>query len=337
MRARTLSLPPRLHTASGAERRVGVELEFAAISARNGAKLVQSLFGGTIEEEDPHRFHIKGGSFGDFTCELDTQFAHRSYAETERNLAPPEPYSFTAMMGDFQAEMRRIYGEISSVVVPCEIVCPPIAITALPRLDDLIEALVAAGAMGTRSSPFYAFGAQLNPEIATDDPAWLTAMLKAYLLVSDWLRAVIAIDTTRQLVAFADPFPNEYVSKVVDPAYWPDRATLMEDFLAWNPTRNRELDLLPLFMTFDPGQVRRKVTDLRVKPRPTFHYRLPDANLGEPGWDIVLEWNRWCVVEKLAERREILDDMGRDYADHHRQLMPAQDWAVRSSEWLVLA
>ena len=32
-------------------------------------------------------------------------------------------------------------------------------------------------------------------------------MLKSYLLLSEWLRAVMVIDTTRRLVTFADPFP----------------------------------------------------------------------------------------------------------------------------------
>lgn len=335
MISRTMTLPPRMTTDEGVMRRVGIELEFAALSARDGARLVQRLFGGEIEQEDPHRYHIKGGTFGDFTCELDTQYAHRSYAESGK--APPDPNSIAALLDSFQTEMRRIFGDVSSLVMPCEIVCPPIPLSQLPRLDDLVEALNQAGAEGTRSSPFYAFGTQLNPEIATRDPAWITAILKAYLLVSEWMRSIIAIDTTRQIVAFADPFPVDYALMVTDPGYWPSMDRLIDDFLEANPTRNRELDMLPLFMELDPQRVRRKISDVRVKARPTFHYRLPDANLGEPGWDLVLEWNRWCVVERLAEKREVLNAMGADFADHTQQLMPAQNWSVRASEWLVLS
>ena len=185
-------------------------------------------------------------------------------------------------------------------------------------------------------NPLYAFGAQLNPEIATVDPEWLTAMLKAYLLLSQWLRAIMEIDPTRRIVAFADPFPADYVARVVAPQYWPDLEQLMDDYLSANPTRNRELDMLPLFAWLDHARVRRFVADFRVKPRPAFHYRLPDANLGEARWSLMLEWNRWCVVEHLAQERATLDRMGAEYLRNASRLMPA-NWAVKASEWLVMS
>lgn len=329
----SLRHPPRRTNSKGDVRKVGVEIEFASVSAKAGAELVKRLFDGTVREEDPHRYHVHDSQFGHFTSELDTQYAHRSTGESYTSA---DPSSLASIIPEFQAEMRRIFGDVSSLVMPCEIVCPPIPYTDLAALDQLVDALVEAGATGTRSSAFYAFGAQLNPEIATNDPAWLAAMLKAYFLVSDWLREVISIDMTRQLVSFADPFPAHYVHKVISPTYWPTLEHLIDDYLAANPTRNRELDMLPLFMDIDPDKVRRRVTDARVKSRPTFHYRLPDANLGQPGWGVVLEWNRWCVVEELAEKRDVLDAMGTAYLDNRKLLMP-QNWALKSSEWLVLS
>ena len=331
-----LRLPPRTLNWEGGDRCVGVELEFGAISARTGAGLVQSLFGGTIEEEDPHRFHVRNSSLGKFTCELDTQYAHRSLGEHAAALQPGEEDPLGGLMMSFRYEMRRLYGDLSSYIVPCEIVCPPIPLPLMPRLDAMVDALLAAGAEGTRSSPFYAFGAQLNPDIATRDAIWLTAMLKAYLLVSDWLRAVIQVHMTRRLVAFADPFPGDYIAQVVDARYWPDLDMLMGDYLVANPTRNRELDLLPLFAWIDAARVRRAVPDHRIKARPTFHYRLPDSNLGVTGWSLTLEWNRWCVVERLAEDHELLDAMGEAYRANLARASP-EDWATRASEWLVLS
>jgi hypothetical protein len=331
-----LRLPPRTSNWEGRDRRVGVELEFGAISARTGASLVQSLFGGTIEEEDPHRFHVANSSLGKFTCELDTQYAHRSVGERMEPEIVDEEDPLVGLAASFRYEMRRLYGDLSSYIVPCEIVCPPIALAEMPRLDAMVDALLAAGAEGTRSSPFYAFGAQLNPDIATKDAAWLTAMLKAYLLVSPWLRAVIQVHMTRRLVAFADPFPNEYVAAVVDARYWPSLDSLMRDYLAANPSRNRELDLLPLFAWLDAPLVRGGVPDHRIKARPAFHYRLPDSNLGVAGWSLTLEWNRWCVVERLAESHETLDAMGAAYRANLSRASP-DDWAVRAAEWLVLS
>lgn len=327
-------MPPRSLNPDGSERRVGVELEFGALSAASGAQLVQRLFGGSIEQEDPHRFHIRGTRFGTFTSELDSQYAHRSADEIASSAA--EDDMLGSVLHSFRDGMRQLYGDISSLLVPCEIVCPPLVLSDLPVLDGLVDALAAAGAEGTRTSPLYAFGAQLNPEIATSEAEWLTDMLKAYLLVSDWLRAVIAVHITRQLVSFADPFPVEYICMVVDPEYRPDLPTLMRDYLAANPTRNRELDMLPLFAWLDGATVRARVPDKRVKARPTFHYRLPDANIGTPAWGVTLEWNRWCVVERLAERRALLDAMGKGFIDNSKRLIP-ESWAVKAGEWLVLS
>jgi hypothetical protein len=331
---KNLRLPPVMQNSEGNERRVGVELEFAAVSARDGAWLVQSLYGGEIEEEDPHRFHIRNTRLGSFTSELDTQYAHRkpgASAEPQQ-----EEETIGKLLADFRDEMRRIFGNISSHVLPCEINCPPIPVSRIDCLEELVTALREAGAEGTRASPFYAFGAQLNPEIASQSTEWQMSVLKAYLLVSEWLRAIMQIDPTRRIVAFADPFPTPYVTKVVDPGYWPGREQMIDDYLVYNPTRNRELDMLPLFSWLDPARVRQAVPDPRIKSRPAFHYRLPDANIGEPHWGLVLEWNRWCTVEILAARRETLNAMGSAYQSNLSSLL-REDWAIKVSEWLVLS
>ncbi len=327
--AKRLRLPPRQISSEGKVRGVGVELEFAAISVRESALKVQSVFGGEIVRADSHRFHVKNTALGDFTCELDTWLAHHSAAyET-----PQGPFS--AAWEEFQVQLHSVLGDISSIVMPCEIVCPPIPLTELQRLDELVDALNASGVAGTRANPLYAFGAQLNPEIAEASAQWITSVLKAYLLMSDWLRGIMSIDLTRRLAAYNEAFSREYTAQIVNPNYWPTMDRLIDDYLFANPTRNRELDMLPLFAWIDEDRVRAAVSDTRVKKRPTFHYRLPDANLGDPNWNVTLEWNRWSVVERLAERREVLNDMGAAYRANEQRLIP-DDWAIKSSEWLVL-
>ena len=91
-----------------------------------------------------------------------------------------------------------------------------------------------------------------------------------------------------------------YARKVVDPSYWPTLDTLIDDYLADNPTRNRALDLLPLFAFVDEARVRRAVQDPLVKARPTFHYRLPNSEIHRPDWDFAGAWNDWLQVERLA-------------------------------------
>lgn len=334
IKAPTFKPPPRETTVEGTRRHIGVELEFAAVSAHTGAKLVQQLFGGKIEKKDPHRFHVVDTCFGRFTCELDTQYAHRSYADDEAHEAEDED-ALSILLSGFQRELQSLFGDISSLIMPYEVICPPIEIGDLPRLETLVDALREAGAAGTRASPFYAFGAQLNPELAAGGTEWIVAVFKAYLLLSDWLRAVISLHITRQLVDFASPFPRPYVRKVIDPDYWPDRDRFIDDYLIHNPTRNRELDLLPMFTWFDAPRVRAVVKDTRIKPRPTFHYRLPDANVGQPDWGLIHEWNRWCVVEQLAERRDVMAAMAEDWCANDARFFP-ENWAIRASEWLLV-
>lgn len=306
----------------GKPRRVGVEIEFGGISAREGAGLVRELFGGTIDIEDDHRFHIRDTELGDFISELDVQYAHRG----EENRDEPE--------SNFRTRARKILGDVSAVIAPSEIVCPPIEIGSLSRLQALVQKLNESGARGTSENPLYAFGFQLNPEIASRGPDYIISVLKAYVMLSDWLRAVIKPDITRKIISFADPFPQDYALKIVDSRYWPDVSTLIDDYLIANPTRNRELDMLPLFAWLDEERVGAAVADPLISARPAFHYRLPNANLGDSGWGIAADWNRWCVVERLAEDRDRLVAMGAAFTANRNRAF-GEKWALRSTDWLL--
>lgn len=325
-----LHLPPRDSNHENNPRRVGVEIEFAAVSAGQTARRLAELYGGEYRAEDRHRYYIDGTRFGDFVVELDTQYAHRA-----PDSPAPSTTGLQGLMDSFTDTMREMYGDIGSLVIPYEVVCPPLEIAKLVELEALIEALREEGAKGTRDNLLHAFGVQFNPEIATRDPEWILAVLKAEVLLSEWLRAVISVDMARRLLAFADPFPQSYTQLILQDDYWPDIDKLIDDYITHNPTRNRELDMLPLFMWLDEERVRAKIPGKLVKSRPTFHYRLPDANIRDPGWSLSLEWNRWCVVERLAEDREALAEMGPAYIENNTSILP-EDWALRCTEWLML-
>ena len=64
----------------------------------------------------------------------------------------------------------------------------------------------------------------------------------------------MAPDSTRAPLGFADPFPIEYARLLAAPDYWPDIPSLIDDYLAFNPTRNRDLDMLPLLLHFDEAR-----------------------------------------------------------------------------------
>ena len=82
---------------------------------------------------------------------------------------------------------------------------------------------------------------------------------------------------------------------------------LIDDYLKDNPTRNRVLDMLPLFMFLDKDRVEAAVEDSLVRPRPTLHYRLPNSEVDEPDWSLSLAWNDWMQVEALANDAARLD------------------------------
>ncbi|AWK87736.1 amidoligase family protein [Azospirillum thermophilum] len=300
-------LPPHPDTAGGTPRRVGVELEFADLDAPSAATAVRDLYGGVIDVIDPHRCAVRGTRLGDFTVELDMRSAHPA-----KTGAPP-PGSAPGKADALLDALRPLWGNIGSLVMPFEVAAPPVPIAQMEELEALIHSLRRRGAAGTEASPLFAFGLHFNPEVAREDAGYILDHLKAFLILAPWLRSEIRIDPTRRLTGFIAAFPADYALKVVDPAYRPDLGGLIDDYLAANPTRNRELDLFPLFAHLDPDRLFAKVTDPHVRSRPTFHYRLPNARLGDPSWSLATEWNRWVAVEELADDRERLDRLGADY------------------------
>ena len=322
----SLLVPPLKYNLKGELRRVGIELEFAALSARQSAVLVRKHFGGQICELSDHRFRIRGTIYGDFLTELDTRYAHPDWLESESS------EDGDSALSQLRSSLTSLLGTLSSVVVPCEIVCPPIELEQLNAIESLVGSLHSSGAKGTEQSVFYAFGLHLNVEIAEDSSEYLTSVIKSYILLSDWLRAHIQIDTTRKLLSYTDPFPIEYVLKVTDNSYWPSLRKLMSDYLEFNSTRNRELDMLPVFAHFDEDLVMTNVGDERVSKRPAFHYRLPNFELTGSKTPIVNEWNRWSKVEHLAHDRRKLTEMADAY---HRTIQneDAKPWVTRVNEW----
>lgn len=323
--------PPRPLTPDGSPRRVGVEIEFAAVSPLDAAALVQDRFGGRVEARDVNNFTVADTELGRFEVELDWSL-----------LKPPDEAPGDAGLVDelvesFRADLAEPLGMLAANVVPCEIVCPPIAHPRLSDLDRLIGALRQAGAEDTRASPLFGFGLQLNVEIAARDADWIGRVILAYALASDWLRWQIGVDMTRRVLFFADPFPDDYVDFLAESEPAGDMAELIDDYLAFNPTRNRELDLMPLFAWADAARVRAAVDDPRIKARPAFHYRLPDCRLADPDWSVLVEWARWLAVERLADDPARLAALKRAWIDYRAGLPWPGGWLERSRPFLEVA
>ena len=108
------------------------------------------------------------------------------------------------------------------------------------------------------------------------------------------------------------------VRRVLAADYWPHIDDLIGDYLAANPTRNRDLDLLPLFLHFDEQRVRARLPNEKIGQRAVLHYRLPTARVSQPGWSIAAEWNRWIAVERLAANQAQLSRLASAYFEPTR-------------------
>ncbi len=312
----------------GEPRRVGVEIEFAGLTAVDSARIVAELLDGSCATIDRHRYEVQSEELGEFIVELDSRYAHpEGLLAKNRSEAP-----------DWVVRLSEIVsgtlGDVGAIVMPCEIVTPPVRIDQLTLLDTLIDRLKMSGAQGTGQSLFYAFGLHLNPEIASSEPEWITAVLRAETMLSPWLRSVMQIDTTRYLTGFAAPYPPAYAQLLLQPDYQPDLSSLIDDYLTYNSTRDRELDMLPLFAFLDRDRLNAALPQEKINPRPTFHYRLPNAALERPAWSVVLEWNRWCLIERIAAEPKHLAELASAF--RVRALSEDQSaWLAFLSEWLV--
>lgn len=269
----------------GGRRPVGVEIEFGGLDAMQAAAAVCRRFGGIVRPDGPHRVTAEATELGDFKVALDWHWLH-------------EGGDSDGLVG----KAKSVLGDIGAELVPMEIATPPVPAGRLPEIDALVGDLVRRGAEGTRASVFYGFGLHLNPALG---PADLTAdpirrVLQAYLLAAPQLRAAIAVDPVRSLLPFVEPFPPGYADLVLHPRYAPPLDGLIDDYLRYNPTRNRELDMLPLFAELDPDRVARTLDDPLISARPTFHWRLPNADLDDPAWSVLRQWQRWLAIETAA-------------------------------------
>lgn len=322
-------LPPHPDRADGEHRRVGVEFEFAGLRPEAIVDAICRSVGGQPQRASAVAWTIDGTAAGDLRLELDFRLLQEVAADRDDASVP----GWVADIGDWTTELAE---RVASLVVPWEIVTAPIEMRHLHRLEPMVESLRAAGALGTRHAPHYAFGLHLNPELPALDAATVRDQFKAYLCLKDWLRVRCRPDLTRTMSPYISDFDARWVRDVVVPDYRPDLAQFIDDYLEANPTRNRSNDLLPLLSHIDADRVFAVVDDPLIKPRPTFHYRLPNCEIDDAEWSLRPIWNDWLEVERLAADSARLARMGDAYAHWLRRMrLPFDDgWAKETTGWL---
>ena len=320
-------LPERLQKTDGSTRRIGVEIELQGIEISRLAEITADVLGGTAERVSLAEYTIDIAQLGEFRVEVDFALLKELALEREKRTGDEG-------LMDFAVEML---GSASALLVPCEIVTPPIPMDSVGEpMEALVERLRSAGAKGTRDSVLYAFGVHLNIEPPEMDAETVRAYLRSFVLLYDWIVDEGQIDPTRRISPYIKPYADAYDVLIANPDYSADWPQLIADYLEHNPTRDRAMDMLPMFSEVDESRVRNTVDDPLIKPRPAFHYRLPNCCVDEPEWSIALPWQRWMRVEQLAGDGETLEDCMRAFiADRSRMLWKVdRRWIRDVTKWL---
>jgi hypothetical protein len=308
---RALPVPRR---DDGNPRRVGFEIEFGGITLAHAARVLGEGLGVEPVEESAARWRFEPDRSEPFVLETDWAYLKEQAAAAEVD------------------ESGRAWVDIletaAELLVPAELVCPPIAVDELARLDPLVAGLREAGAVGTADSIVAAFGIHVNTEAPSLEASSIAGYVRAFALLQWWLVHVHEVDFARRVTPYVDLWPRAYLEVVLERDE-PSMQTLFDDYLAHNATRNRSLDLLPLLAEVDEARIRDAVPDPRIHARPAYHYRLPDCRIEDPDWSLAQPWSRWVVVEELAGRPDLVEKLA------HRFLEPGRGlFGVRRKTWV---
>jgi hypothetical protein len=311
----TFLLPPVIHNQKGGVRKAGFEFEFSGLSLGTAAQLVQRVFGGRDVPESTFARRVVDTCYGDVTVEIDSTFLKKKHYER-----PLRSLGLDLDRLDTQPLESLLIG-VASNLVPFEVGLPPIPITELEPLEELRGLLFQHRAEGTRASLLYMFGLHINPEAPRVAAETLLNYLRAFILLYPWLEQRIQVDITRRLGPYINSFPPEYARLILAESYpaTPDR--LIDDYVRFNPTRNRPLDMLPILACLDRERTLAAIEDPHLtKPRPAFHYRMPNSLIDEPDWRVAHEWNTWVIVERLASNARQIERL-------------SQDWQAAGARW----
>jgi hypothetical protein len=315
-------LPPVTTSPEGDERKAGFEIEYTGLRPKECASIIVSLFGGKARQIDEYEVRVEETKYGDFSIYIDSVYLRASHKK----------YLFKEIDADLFKEL--VYS-ISELVVPYEVVTPPIPFSKLEDVERLRLEMKKHGALGTKASILYAFGMHINIQTYTYEARELRDLLRAFTLMQDWIKEAIDVDLTRKLSWFIEPFDRAYIRHICADDYDPDLNQLIEDYILFNPTRNRALDMLPLFCFLRP-ETKKKLPEQKISPRPAFHYRLPNSRIDEDEWSVAKEFNIWSLVEKAALAKDALDELRKDYLEFLESpyWFITELWVERVDEWV---
>lgn len=319
---------PRTHTDDGQERRVGVEIEMNGLPLAQLAQLTADELGLTVVTDGRYQYRLTGDAAGDWLAEVDFRLL--------KEMGQQE-YQAGEWGDEVKQRLETMLHRVSEPFVPLELVSPPLPLSRLGDIESLSQRLRQAGAKGSSDQLLNAFGLQFNPEMPALDATTIRRYLQAFVCLGDWLKQRDQTDLARRVTPYIDAFPRDYIQHLLAPDYQPDLATLIDDYLRWNPTRNRPLDMLPLFSELDAPRVKAVTDDPLIKSRPTLHYRLPDCEIHRQDWSPARAWDDWCQVEFLADDTDRLAQCAIALRRHLNRPLDRwlNDWVAEvEAQWL---
>jgi len=326
-------LPPLLLNSQGKERSVGYEIEFSGLKIETIVAIIKNIYGGEEQIITPYKRKVLT-PLGAFKVELDFKLIKEGLLKQEiiKELGSFIEDEEIKLIEEFE----RFIASISEKFVPYEVVSPPLMLSSMVELLPLEDALREKGALGTTASLFYGFGLHINPETPSFEVEVLLSYLRAFLVLYEWLLERNKVDFTRRILPFIKPFEKEYILLVLDKSYKPSLEEFIDDYIRYNPTRNRPLDMLALFAYIDEKRVREQVPKQKISPRPTFHYRLPDSRIDTQKYNLAFAWNSWVEVEFLAYNKDELALLSKEYQEYLQNPLEAifESWSERIEEFL---
>lgn len=314
--------PPITFKDDGKPRNVGFELEFSGLDLDQAGGILRDALGGKLKQLSAAESLLQVEALGDFHIELDWNYLKLKAEESEQSRQNSK-------------EWIDLLAEAANILVPMEVVCPPIPVTELDALTPMVIALRQGGAVGTEESLLAAYGVHINTELPNLNANTLYAYLQAFALLQWWLVDAHDVDMARKMSPYIDLYPEAYLKKLFS-GRPPSLQQIFADYLEHNASRNRALDLLPLLSHIDRDSVRRIVDDPKIQARPTFHYRLPNCHIEQEEWSLADSWNTWWIVEQLAHRPEDLSRLGERFLDAARPVIGVNrnQWVEFIDQWL---
>ncbi|MGA1941071.1 amidoligase family protein [Arcobacter sp. YIC-310] len=312
-------------------RHIGFELEFSNIEIETILEILEKDFNLKVKKVNNYLYKLES-QYGDFILELDFELLTKQ--KIEKNAKElSEKIGINIKKEDIDI-VEKFIGDISKDIVPYEISTPPLPLDEITIIDEIIQELALHEAKGTKHKLYYAFGLHINVEVISLDVKSLLSYMRAYVILQDYINKDAKIDLARKITPFIDNFEKDYIKHILDENYNPSINEFLNDYLKFNPTRNRSLDLLPILAFIDEKAVRAILPDTKIKPRPAFHYRLSNSMIGSKDWEVSQEWNRWILIEDLANNSSALELLSKEYLSHLDNIINLIKWEEKVQSWL---